>query len=92
MSGALGLLGGVEAISGVSGDHQDVGVSGVYFGASRDSRYSGTRRGIGASGGIGASKGVGAILGCQGESGGVGMSGVYWGLAGTLGTQGPEGV
>ena len=54
------------------------------LGASRDSRYSGTRRGIGASGALGAPRG------CRGLFGGirgVGVSGVYWGLAGTLGTE-----
>ena len=50
--------------------------------------YSGTRRGIGASGTLGAPRGVGAIWGHQG----VGGLRLYWGLAETLGTQGPEGV
>ena len=36
--------------------------------------------------------GVEAIWGCQGATGVLEVSGVYWGLAGTLGTQGPEGV
>ena len=49
-------------------------------------RYSGTRRGIGA---LQAPGGVGAILRHQEGIRGVG---VYWGLAVTLGTQGPEGV
>ena len=61
-------------------------MSEVYWGTSRDSRYSGTRRSIGA---LGAPRGVG---GCLGASEGVGVSGVCLGLAGTLGTQGPEGV
>ena len=58
-------------------------VRGVW-GDGRDCRYSGTRRVIGASegieeflGGVGA---IWGVLGCQ----------VYWGLAGTLGTQGPK--
>ena len=38
---------------------------------------------MGHQGALGTSRGVGAVLGCQG---------VYWGLAGTLGTQGPERV
>ena len=58
-----------------------VGVSGVYWKALRDSRYSGARRGIGASGGIGSHLGdVGDVwelfYGCQGASGG------YWGWQG----------
>ena len=56
----------------------------VYWGASSDSRYSETRRGIGTSGGIGGPRG------CEGNV--LGVSGMYWGLVGTLGTQGPEGV
>ena len=40
----------------MSGRHQRVQrVSGVYWGPGRDCRYSGARRGIGASGGIGGS-------------------------------------
>ena len=63
---------------------------GVYWGADMDSSYSGARRGIGASVGIGAPRGCqGAILGMSGDIRGVG---VYWGLSGTVGTQGPEGV
>ena len=69
------MSGGIRGVWGVR----------VYLGASRDSRYSGARRGIGA---LGASRGCRAVLGA---SGGVGVSMVYWGLAGTLGTQGPEG-
>ena len=42
-------------------------MSGVYWGAGRDSRYSGARRGIGASGGIQGS------LGCRG------CRGLFWG-------------
>ena len=38
----------------------------MYWGASSDSRYSGTGKGIG---GIGASGGVGAIWECQGGIG-----------------------
>ena len=37
-------------------------------------------------------KGVGDHFGVSGGIRGVGVSGVYWGLTGTLGTQGPEGV
>ena len=68
-------------------------MSGVYWGASRDSQYSEMRRGIGASGGIGCLLGgVGTIWGVKGVSGHVrGVRGVL-GLAQTLGTQGPEGV
>ena len=72
----MGLLGGVEAIWGCQG----------VLGASRDSRYSGTRRGIG---GI---RTLGAPMGCRAVWGHQGVSGVYWGLAGTLGTHGLEGV
>ena len=46
-----GLLGGVGTSLGVS---QGVGVSGVYWRAGRDSRYSGARRGIGSSGKFGS--------------------------------------
>ena len=57
------------------------------MGASRDSRYSGARRGIG---GIrkywGAARGAGAIMGAS-----WGIRGVL-GLAETVGTQGPDGV
>ena len=42
---------------------------------------------MGASGALGASRCRGAV--CR-ASGGVGVSGMYWGLAETLGTQGPE--
>ena len=57
------------------------------LGASRDSRYSGTRRGIGGIRDIG-----GTPRGCKGPFGGVrGVLGVL-GLPGTLGTQGLEGV
>ena len=72
------------------------GIRGV-LGAGRDCRYSGARRVKGASGDLGAFlQGVkvkGTILevswdhqGCRGYQGCIG------GLAGTLGTQGPEGV
>ena len=65
-------------------------MSGVYLEASRDSRYSGARKGIGTSGGIGELLAcVGAVLGVLGGIrryiGGIG------GLAGTLGAQEPEG-
>ena len=66
-----------------------VGASGIYWGAGRDCRYSGASKGTGGIRGIGAPRGVGAILGV---SGGVGVSGCIWGLAGTLGTEGPEGA
>ena len=88
--GHWGLLGGV---GGHFGGSRDVGVSGGYWEANRDSRYSEARRGIGASGGI-----AGILGECRGlfwvSEGirGVGVSGVYWGLAGTLGTLGLEGV
>ena len=58
MSGASGGVGSVRGI----------------LGASRDSRYSGTRRGIwgiGAPGGVGA---VWGIRGCRGVSGVLGAS------------------
>ena len=42
-------------------------MSGVYWGADRDSRYSGARRGIG---------GIGGSWGCRGLFGGVRASGV----------------
>ena len=45
----------------------------VYWGAGRDSRYSGASRGIGALGLLGCR---GAVLGA---SGGEGVSRVYWG-------------
>ena len=46
-------------------------------------------KGIGASGALGVPKGVWSHFG---GIRGVGVSGVHWGLAGTVGTQGPEGV
>ena len=59
-------------------------MSGVYWGAGKDSKYSGARRGIGASG---------TPRGCREPFGGVrevrGIRGVL-GLAETLGTQRPE--
>ena len=54
----------------------------MYWGTGRDSRYSGTRRGIGASGGIGGSWGCrGLFGGCQGHQGVLGASrdSRYWG-------------
>ena len=65
-------------------------MSGVYWGW-QVFRYSGARRVIGASGGIGAPWGC---RGVGGHYGTLGVSGcqVYGRLAGTVGTQGPEGV
>ena len=50
------------------------------MGAGSDSRYSGAKRGIGAP------------RGCGEHFGGIRGVGVYWWLAGTVGTQGLEGV
>ena len=58
----------------------------MYWGASRDSRYSGARRGIGAP------MGLGGYFEVSGGIRGVGVPMVYWELAGTLGTPRPEGV
>ena len=81
--GHWGLLWVLGAIRG----HQ--GVSGVYWWAGRECRDSGARRGIG---GIrehwAAPRGVGAIRAHQGCRG---VRGVLE-LAGSVGTQGPEGV
>ena len=61
-------------------------MSGVYWEAGRECRYSEPRRGIGGiRGHWGAPRCVGAVRG-------VGDVGVYWELAGSVGTQGPEGV
>ena len=52
--------------TGVGGHYQgDRGV-GVYWGTGRDCRYSGARRGIGASGVLGTPRGVGGCLWHQG--------------------------
>ena len=59
-----------------------LGSSGIYWGAGR-TRYSGARKGMGHQRALGPPRGV---------VGPLGASGVYWGLAGTLGTQRPEGV
>ena len=59
------------------------------FHMSTDSRYWGTRRGIGGIRALGLLGGVG---GCLGASGGIGEATGVLGLAGTLGTQGPEGI
>ena len=69
------------------------GVLGVYWDASNDSRYSGTRKHIGASGDSKGMQGYRkSVWGCQGVSWCVvDVKGVL-GLAGTLGTQGPVGV
>ena len=89
-SGALGIpTVSVGAILGVRGVRGCRWMSGVYWGAGRDSRYSGTRRGIGACGALGACRDVGVVLGVSGDVRGVR---VYLGPAGTPCTQGPEGI
>ena len=55
----------------------------MYWGASRDSVLR-DQKGIGGIRGHWEAPG-----GCRGH---LGVSGVYWGLAGTLGTQGVEGI
>ena len=72
---------------------QDVyGVLGVYWDASNDSRFSGTRKHIGASGDSKGMQGYRkSVWGCQGVSWCVGDVKGVLGLAGTLGTQGPVG-
>ena len=62
------------------GGHQ--GCLGV-FGAGREHKYSGARRGIG---------GIRVLIGVLGAVRGIRDVGVYWWLAGSVGTQGPEGV
>ena len=55
-------------------------MSGVNWGAGRECRYSGARRGMGG------------IRGQLRAPRGLGPSGVYWGLGGSVGIQGPEGM
>ena len=63
------------------------------LGASRDSRYSGTRKGVGGVRALGLLRGVGAVWGCQeGIRGCKGCQGCTGELAGTLSTQGLEKV
>ena len=88
----MGAPRGVGAVWVSGGVRECRGVRGV-LGASRNSRYSGTRRGIGHQEALGPPKGSrGPFEGIKGVSESVGVSEVYWGLAGTLGAQGPEGV
>ena len=42
--------------------------------------------------GVGVSGCIGAVRGCLGAGRGCRVSRVYWGLARSVGTQGPEGV
>ena len=63
------LLGVLGAIRG----HQGVGVSGVYWGADRECRYSGPQ------GVLVVSRGIGGFKRCWGL---LGRSGVYWGWQG----------
>ena len=67
-----------------------MGVRGIgsVLGAGRDCRYSEARQGIRELGFLGSVGGVGHVMGHQGT---YKMSRVCWGLAGTVGTQGPEG-
>ena len=66
-------------------------MSEVYWEASKDSRYSATRRGIGHQGALWCLCSVGGHLGASGGIKGHRGIRVYWGLGGTVGTQGPEG-
>ena len=61
------------------------------MGAGRDCRYSGARRGMGASGDIrGLLGGVGVLLGVWRHQG-VGVSGMYWGWQGLQVFRGQKG-
>ena len=70
-------------LRGQKGYRWHKGVLGIIrggLGAGRECSYSGARRGIGGIRGYWASSGV------------LGSLGVDWGLAGSVGTQGPEGI
>ena len=65
-----------------------VGVSGIHLGAGRVCRCPGASRGISSI--RGHWEAPRRVLGHQGPPSQV--SGVHWGLAGSVGTQGPAGV
>ena len=88
VGGVLGLTGTVRTQQPEGYGHQGalgapMGCWGLLWGcqgcigAGRACRYSGARRGIGG------------IRGCSGQLWASGGVGVYWGLAGSIGTQGP---
>ena len=65
----------------------------MYWGTGRECRYSGARRGIGSIRGywklLGVLRVLEAVMGASGDDGGVRN---VLGLAGSVGTQEPEGV
>ena len=83
--GHWGPLRGFGTITGCRG------VRGA-LGASRECRYSGASRSRGSIRVIGGLLGAVRVSGPWGSVRGVGVSGMHWGLAGTVGAQGPARV
>ena len=67
----MGVSRSVGAVLGCQWASGGVGEAGVYWKAGRDSRYSGARRGMGASVALGAPRGCRAIWGFRGHFGGI---------------------